>query len=183
MKALIDAANQAQRTDPVPDRETSRATSRRAGTPSVPETLRYNPATNPKGARPTVFDAARNIYGVNPATGARCGPCDNVGVQYGLERAECRHDHIDAVPRSERKDRRLSIRIPTTPARTVGDADAIKRAYQAGLMLGANGGLTSIPILRQRHVERRPAAITTAGSTSRCANECVRPTAAAPRTW
>src|SRR5207249_583725 len=33
------------------------------------------------------------------------------------------------------------------PMRTVGDPNAIKRAYQAGLTLGANGGLTSIPIL------------------------------------
>jgi hypothetical protein len=32
------------------------------------------------------------------------------------------------------------------PARSVGDAGAIKRAYQAGLTLGANGGLTTIPI-------------------------------------
>ena len=40
--------------------------------------------SNPKGARPTVFDAAQNIYGVNPATGAALRPFDNIGVQYGL---------------------------------------------------------------------------------------------------
>ena len=39
---------------------------------------------NPKGARPTIFDVARNVYGVNPATGAALRPYDNVGVQYGL---------------------------------------------------------------------------------------------------
>jgi len=33
-----------------------------------------------------------------------------------------------------------------TPARTTGDALAIRRAYQAGLTLGANGGLKTIPV-------------------------------------
>ena len=40
--------------------------------------------SNPTGARPTVFDAARNVYGKNPKTGAALRPFDNVGVQYGL---------------------------------------------------------------------------------------------------
>jgi hypothetical protein len=31
--------------------------------------------------------------------------------------------------------------------RTAGNLEAIKRAYQSGLVLGANGGLTSIPIM------------------------------------
>ena len=31
-----------------------------------------------------MFDAAKNIYGVDPATGAALRPCDNIGVQYGL---------------------------------------------------------------------------------------------------
>ena len=47
--------------------------------------LRYDPVTNPRGARGTVYDAARNVYGINPVTGFALRPFDNVGVQYGLE--------------------------------------------------------------------------------------------------
>lgn len=34
-----------------------------------------------------------------------------------------------------------------TPSRSAGDPGAIRRAYQSGLSLGANGGLRSIPIV------------------------------------
>src|SRR6185503_16068476 len=51
---------------------------------AVPADLRYDPAKNPRGARPTVFDAAKNVYGTNAATGFALRPFDNVGVQYGL---------------------------------------------------------------------------------------------------
>ena len=72
MKAFIDAANQAQRTDPVPDRPDAEGYQSARWNAAVPASMRYDPVKNPKGARPTVFDAARNIYGVNPATGV-CG--------------------------------------------------------------------------------------------------------------
>src|SRR4029077_6584300 len=58
MKALIDAANQAQRTDPVPDRKDIEGYLSARWNAVVPEKLHYDPVKNPKGARPTVFDAA-----------------------------------------------------------------------------------------------------------------------------
>ncbi len=112
----------------------------------MPEALRYDPTKNPKGARPTVFDAARNVYGVNPATGAALRPFDNVGVQYGLNAL-----NAGAITTAQFLDLNEKIGgfdqdANYTAARSAGDPGAIKRAYQAGLMLGANGGLTSIPI-------------------------------------
>ncbi|MEQ1712414.1 MAG: DUF6351 family protein, partial [Hyphomicrobium sp.] len=76
---------QAQRTDPVPNRKDIEGYQSARWNAAIPEALRYHPATNPGGARPTVFDAAKNIYGVNPKTGAALRPFDNAGVQYGLQ--------------------------------------------------------------------------------------------------
>jgi hypothetical protein len=147
MQAFIDAANQAQRTDPVPDRSDIKGYQSARWNAAVPEQLRYHPVKNPRGARPTVFDVARNIYGVNPHTGAALRPFDNVGVQYGL-------NALNAGTISPEQFLILNEQIGGydddanyVPARTLGDVSAIKRAYQSGLMLGANGGLASIPIM------------------------------------
>src|SRR5262245_11999668 len=147
MKALTDAANQAQRTDPVPNRDDIEGYQSARWNAVVPDHLRYDPAKNPKGARPTVFDAAKNIYGVNPATGAALRPWDNTGVQYGLNALNggisSTAQFLDLNERIGGIDQDANY----VPTRTVGDASAIKRMYQAGLNLGANGGLMSIPIL------------------------------------
>ena len=60
----------------------------RPGTTScaaVPVAQRYDPATNPTGARCTVYDHTVNVYGRDPATGFARRPLDNVGIQYGLK--------------------------------------------------------------------------------------------------
>jgi hypothetical protein len=147
MKAFIDAANQSQRTDPVPNRKDLEGYQSARWNEAVPAELRYDPATNPHGARPTVFDAARNVYGVDPATGAALRPFDNVGVQYGLAAL-----NAGVISPSQFLDLNEKIGGYDQDAnyvrsRASGDAGAIKRAYQAGLTLGANGGLTAIPIL------------------------------------
>ena len=108
MKAFVDAANQAQRTDPVPDRAdidglqvgasgTTRCRRRCATTRRPTRRARARRSSTPR----------ENIYGVDPKTGFALRPFDNVGVQYGLDGAQRRRDHAAAVPRSERADRRL----------------------------------------------------------------------------
>jgi hypothetical protein len=146
MKAFIDAANQSQRTDPVPNRNDLEGYQSARWNAAVPAELRYDPATNPRGARPTVFDVARNVYGVDPASGAALRPFDNVGVQYGLAALNAGvispAQFLDLNDKIGGYDQDANY----VRARTSGDAGAIKRAYQAGLTLGANGGLTAIPI-------------------------------------
>ena len=119
-RRFIDAANQSQRTDPVPSRadiegyQLGAVERRRAGGAAL-----RSGRPIPTGARPTVFDVARNIYGVNPQTGAALRPFDNVGVQYGLNALNSGAITVAAVPRPEREDRRRTTRTPTTsPART-----------------------------------------------------------------
>ena len=146
MKAFLDAANQSQRTDPVPNRPDMEGYQSARWNAAVPASLRYHPQTNPRGARPTVFDVARNIYGVDPATGFALRPFDNVGVQYGLAALNAGvitpAQFLDLNEKIGGYDHDANY----TAARTSGNADAIKRAYQSGLMLGGNGGLSSIPI-------------------------------------
>ena len=146
LKAFLDAANQAQRTDPVPDRVDLEGYQSAAWNAAVPRAKRYHPTGNPKGARPTIFDAARNVYGTDPSTGFALRPFDNVGVQYGLNAL-----HAGTITVAQFLD--LNERIGGVDddsnyvgRRTIGDAGAIERAYQAGLTLGGSGGLASIPI-------------------------------------
>lgn len=113
----------------------------------LPAALRYDPTTNPTGARPTIFDVSVAIYGKDKTTGHALRPYDNVGVQYGLNAL-----NRGAISVSQFLD--LNERIGGVDSdgnyiaqRTVGDADAIKRTYQSGLLLGGNGGLASIPVL------------------------------------
>ena len=145
-KAFLDAANQSQRADPVPDRPDLTDYQSARWTDAVPAALRYHPSTNPKGARPTIFDAARNIYGVNPATGFALRPFDNVGVQYGLKAFNA--GVITAAQFLDLNERIGGVDHDSNynARRTAGDERAIRRAYQAGLTLGGGGGLASIPI-------------------------------------
>lgn len=146
LKALVDAANQSQRTDPVPGRKDVEGYNPAVWNAAVPAALRYDPASNPHGARPTVFDAASNVYGVDPRTGVALRPFDNVGVQYGLAALKAGaitpQQFLDLNERIGGYDQDANY----VAARSVGDAGAIRRAYQAGLTLGGGGGLKSIPV-------------------------------------
>jgi hypothetical protein len=147
LRAFIDAANQSGRTDPVPNRVDIPGYVSAPFSAAVPAALRYDPVTNPRGARPTVYDAARNVYGINPATGFALRPFDNVGVQYGLEalnRGEISTTQfLDLNQRIGGYDQDFNY----VSSRAVGDPGAIRRAYQSGLQLGGGGGLASIPVM------------------------------------
>lgn len=154
-RAWYDLALQSGRTDPVPNRVDPTPASPNpflggyksaVWNAAVPLALRYDPATNPTGARPTVFDVSRNIFGVNPATGFALRPFDNVGVQYGLKALSAGSitttQFLDLNERVGGYDNDGNY----TAARTVGDIGAIQRAYQSGIQLGGGGGLASIPV-------------------------------------
>jgi len=152
-RAWYDAALQSQRTDPVPGRTDPIPPNPFLGgyssavwNPAVPVALRYHPVTNPQGARPTVFDASRNIYGVDPATGFALRPFDNIGVQYGLQAlnngALSTAQFLDLNERIGGYDQDANF----VPTRSLGNTGAIRRAYQGGVTLGGGGGLAEIPV-------------------------------------
>ena len=152
-RAWYDLALQAARTDPIPGRQEPIPASPIGGPyraavfhPDVPEALRYHPKDNPAGARPTVFDWARNVYGVAPTTGFARRPFDNVGVQYGL--AALNAGVIDADQFLDLNERigGYDQDANYTVARSVGDVVAIERAHRSGASLSGGGGLAAIPV-------------------------------------
>jgi hypothetical protein len=147
MQAFIDAANQSGRTDPVPGRADIPGYVSAPFNAIVPVSLRYHPTTNPGGIRGTVYDAARNIYGVDPVTGFALRPFDNVGVQYGLQALNAGvispAQFLDLNEGIGGYDRDFNY----VANRVVGDVGAIKRAQQGGLQFGGNGGLAEIPLV------------------------------------
>ena len=150
MLAFIDAARQSGRTDPVPGRVSPAFGTTYVSAPfnsAVPVALRYHPLTNPTGARGTVYDAARNAYGIDRRTGFALRPFDNVGVQYGLQAL-----NAGVITPGQFLDLNEGIGgfdqdANFVPARSVGDRGAIRRAYQSGLQFVGSGGLASIPLV------------------------------------
>ena len=145
-QAFLDAANQSGRTDPVPGRVDIAGYSSAVWNPAVPVALRYNPVTNPLGARPTVYDVSHNIYGVNPLTRFALRPFDNVGVQYALAALNAGQITPTQFLNLNEFIGGYDQDFNYVANRAVGDLGAIKRAQQSGLQLGGNGGLASIPL-------------------------------------
>jgi hypothetical protein len=160
--AMVANGNQMGRTDPVPGRTAPTFTgvgnyASAVFNSAVPTGLRYNPtgaSRNFAGARPTVFDANVNVYGKakNPLDPSGTStyalrPYDNVGVQYGLKAL-----NAGLITPAQFLDLNQAvggydIDANPVPTRSVGDAGAMQRAYQAGLMLSGGGGLASLPIM------------------------------------
>jgi hypothetical protein len=146
LQAFVDAANQGQRTDPVPGRADIEKYNSAVWNAAVPASLRYHPTANPKGARPTIFDVARNIYGRDPETGFALRPYDNVGVQYGLKAL---NDGVITPAQFLTLNERIGgydHDANYVAARSAGHVEAIKRAYQSGITLSGGGGLAGIPV-------------------------------------
>lgn len=145
-RAWYDAANQSGRTDPVPGRVDVPGYASAPWNPVVPAALRYDPVHNPSGARPTVYDAARNVFGVDRSTGFALRPFDNVGVQYGLAAlnsgAITKEQFLDLNERIGGYDQDANY----VPARTRGDLGAIERMQQAGVTFGGSGGMSEVPV-------------------------------------
>jgi hypothetical protein len=145
-KAFTDAANQAGRTDPISGRVDYPGYNSGTFNAAVPVSARYNPTTNPTGVRGTVYDAAKNIYGVNPATGFALRPYDNVGVQYGLAALNSGAITTTQFLELNEKIGGYDQDANYVAGRSVGDAGAMERAQKSGLQIGGNGGLASIPV-------------------------------------
>jgi Tannase-like family of unknown function (DUF6351) len=117
---------------------------------TLPIAQRYNPATNPKGVRCSIYDHNINVYGKDSVTGFARRPIDNVGVQYGLRAL---NDGVITV------DQFLEINAALggydqdgkfSPLRTVGDVQAMRASYQTGRLTSGGGGLRNVPIIDYR---------------------------------
>jgi hypothetical protein len=114
---------------------------------AVPLALRYS-ATNPNGARATVYDHTVNVYGESSNGFAR-RPLDNVGVQYGLKALNDGAITADQFLQVNELIGGVDIDFKNTPQRTVADSGTMLRAYASGRVLNGGGGLKNIPIITQ----------------------------------
>jgi hypothetical protein len=145
-QAWYDAANQSGRTDPLPNRVDVTGYVSSPWTPVVPTAVRYDPVKNPTGARATVYDADRNILGIDPVTGFAKRPFDNVGVQYGLASLNSgtitKAQFLDLNERIGGYDQDFNY----VASRVTGDVGAIERMQQSGVTFGGSGGMADVPI-------------------------------------
>ncbi len=111
---------------------------------------RYNPVTNPTGARATVYDHTVNVYGIDADTGFAGRPLDNVGVQYGL--AALNAGTITAAQFLDLNDRigGFDADANHVPERHVANARATRAARQTGRVLNGGGGLATTPVIDYR---------------------------------
>ncbi len=116
----------------------------------LPAALRYDPVSNPGGARCDVYDHTVNAYGRDPATGFARRPLDNVGIQYGLQAL------LDGtITPGQFLDLNAGIGgfdadANAVPRRTVADLAATRAAYRTGRLLNAGAGLATMPIIDYR---------------------------------
>jgi hypothetical protein len=117
---------------------------------TLPVALRYDPVTNPTGARCDVYDHTINAFGADPITGFARRPLDNVGVQYGLRALNqgiiSKAQFLDLNEKIGGFDNDANL----VPLRTEGDPVAIKAAYRTGRLTNGGLGLHAIPIIEYR---------------------------------
>lgn len=117
----------------------------------LPPAQRYDPATNPGGARCDVYSHQLNIFGAVPGTDGRVPlrPLDNVGIQYGLDALRAGQisvtQFLDLNAGIGGFDRDADV----VPQRTVADRDAISTAYATDQLVQGHR-LGSLPIIELR---------------------------------
>jgi hypothetical protein len=119
--------------------------------PSVlPVALRYDPLTNPTGARCDVYDHDVNVLGRDPATGFARRPLDNVGVQYGLAALNAGTITVDQFLDLNEHVGGYTVDGAFMPARTQADLLATRQSYRTGQLTNGGGGLGAVPIIDYR---------------------------------
>lgn len=122
----------------------------------IPAMLHYHPQTNPGGARCSIYDGMRNVFGeklfadINTERPFAVSPHDNVGVQYGL--MALNQGLIDKALFLDINEKfgGWDIDYQPTAGRTQGDSDAIRNAYETGRITNGSAGLSRVPIIDDR---------------------------------
>lgn len=116
----------------------------------LPPELRYDPRTNPDGARCDVYSHTVNVYGVDPATGLVRRPLDNTGVEYGRAALEAGTISVDQFLDLNERIGGFDQDGGFVAERTVADPAAVRAAYASGRLLNGGGGLAAMPIIDYR---------------------------------
>ena len=117
---------------------------------AVPAAARYS-ASNPRGARATVWDQTANVYGVTGAGGPGPSTARQRRRPVRADRAAAGPDHARASSSSSTPG---SVAWTSTSGRPdtepLADAQATRAAYASGRVLNGGGGLSNLPIIDYR---------------------------------
>jgi hypothetical protein len=100
--------------------------------PVVPVELRYDPVTNPTGARGSFWDGIVNAFGSDPRTGFARSGYDNIGIQYGLNALNRGNITVDEFLDLNENAGGFDVDGNFVPQRSVGDVVAIENTYRTG---------------------------------------------------
>jgi hypothetical protein len=113
----------------------------------VPEEQLYHPERNPGGIRATIYEAGRNVWGTDPATGFARRPVDNTGVQYGLLALEAGIITPEQFVELNENVGGLDIDARHVPERMDIPEELAALAYRTGRVLNGGLGLAEVPTL------------------------------------
>jgi len=114
----------------------------------VPLSARYDPTTNPTGARGSFTDGMINVFGTDPRTGFARTVFDNVGVQYGLNALNAGAITVDEFLDLNEKIGGLDVDGNYIPERSEANLQGLERAYRDGVV--TSGQNLTLPIIDTR---------------------------------
>ncbi len=123
---------------------------------TVPQSMRFDPESNPKGVRCTYQDNVVNVFGRDAKTGFARRPFDNVGVQYGLIALNGGKINVAQFLDLNRLVGGHDINGNIVAERTLADPEALRIAYETGRINDAAHGLSMIPIIDMRPYAEGP---------------------------
>jgi hypothetical protein len=116
----------------------------------LPTGSRYDPTTNPAGARCDVYDHTVNVYGRDPRTGFARRPLDNTGIQYGLKALRDKTITVDQFLDLNEGIGGFDADADHVRKRTTADLAATRAAYRSGRLLNGGAGLARMPMIDYR---------------------------------
>jgi hypothetical protein len=116
----------------------------------VPLSARYDPVSNPNGARGDIYDHTVNVYGRDAETGFARRPLDNVGVQYGLKILNDGNMTKEQFLDLNEKIGGFDTDLNHIPERHAADRRAVIAARESGRVLQGMFGLSETPIVDVR---------------------------------
>jgi Tannase-like family of unknown function (DUF6351) len=115
----------------------------------VPVAARYDPITNPTGARGSFTDGMVNVFGIDKQTGFARTVFDNVGIQYGLLALNRGDISVSEFLDLNEKIGGLDVDGNNVPDRSEADPKGLENAYRAGVVTSAEN--LTLPIIDTRN--------------------------------
>ncbi len=112
---------------------------------TFPAEMIWNPISNPRGVRCTVYEGMKNLYG---PSADRQQPLDNVGVQYGLRVLRAGGITVDQFLDLNEKIGGFDADGFKVPHRTSIGLDVMRRSYATGRVFNGKG--VALPIIQNR---------------------------------